>query len=269
MGKALVIKNSNFYSNRLDHVDFADRPCTGITLDKSQGTVTDTLTLIATPSPSNTTDSVVWSTSDARIATVSNGVVTAVSNGTAQITATCGNYSASCTVTVDVGISIAKGYLTKVEVNNENTAIADYASCSQSNMNFTTVGVNHGVYPVSWNYDTGDIAGIYPIPIPSGAKTINVGLSTDYASLIVYYDKDSASTEGSGHSIDSAKVLDGQTSSSGSQWSISAWTYGNQTFSIPATSGIDSFTLTIYAKTATAQTNLSVDKIGITFGYDD
>ncbi|MBQ7506660.1 MAG: Ig-like domain-containing protein [Lachnospiraceae bacterium] len=46
---------------------------------------------------------VLWSTSDARVATVYEGAVTAVSEGTAVITATAGGYSAECVVTVTSG----------------------------------------------------------------------------------------------------------------------------------------------------------------------
>ena len=75
MAKTLVIKNSDFYSNRLDHVDFVSRPCTALTLSQSQATVAGSLTLVATPVPINTTDAIVWSSTDDRVATVSNGIV--------------------------------------------------------------------------------------------------------------------------------------------------------------------------------------------------
>lgn len=77
-------------------------PCTGITLDQTELTFTaaGTQTLTATVTPSDTTDTVVWSTDANAIATVSGGVVTAVGNGNATITATCGAYSAKCTVSV-------------------------------------------------------------------------------------------------------------------------------------------------------------------------
>lgn len=78
-------------------------PCTGITLDKTELSLTaegETQTLTATVTPSDTTDAVVWRSGDAGIATVVGGVVTAVANGETTITATCGNYSASCAVAV-------------------------------------------------------------------------------------------------------------------------------------------------------------------------
>ena len=77
-------------------------PCTGVTLSKSshKGFEGDSLTLTMTVLPANTTDEVVWSTTNRGVATVSNGVVSLVGIGSATITATCGMFSASCSVTV-------------------------------------------------------------------------------------------------------------------------------------------------------------------------
>lgn len=58
-------------------------------------------TLTATVKPDNVADKTVsWTTSDQHIATVDGGRVTAVKAGTATITASCGDKSASCAVTV-------------------------------------------------------------------------------------------------------------------------------------------------------------------------
>lgn len=77
-------------------------PCTGITLDLTTLTFdgAGTQTLTATVTPSDTTDTVVWTSDDDSIASVSSGVVTAKANGSATITATCGAYSATCNVSV-------------------------------------------------------------------------------------------------------------------------------------------------------------------------
>ncbi len=78
-------------------------PATGVTLNKPSLSLTagDTDTLTATVTPSNTTDTVVWSSSDKKVATVDQtGMVTAVSKGNAVITATAGSVSASCNVAV-------------------------------------------------------------------------------------------------------------------------------------------------------------------------
>ena len=77
---------------------------TDITLNQSTADllVGDTLTLTATAAPAGSVfaEEVVWSTTDAAVATVENGVVTAVGAGTATITATAGTLSATCVVTV-------------------------------------------------------------------------------------------------------------------------------------------------------------------------
>lgn len=77
-------------------------PCTGITLSASElvFTATGSQTLVVTVEPTNTNDKIIWETSNADVATVSNGVVTAVFNGEATITVRCGEYSATCSVSV-------------------------------------------------------------------------------------------------------------------------------------------------------------------------
>jgi hypothetical protein len=81
-------------------------PCHGITLDKSTLTFDGegTQTITATVTPSDTTNTVVWVSSNPSIAAITvNGyvcTVEATANGNVTITATCGEYSASCAVTV-------------------------------------------------------------------------------------------------------------------------------------------------------------------------
>lgn len=87
-------------------------PCTGITLNTNDivfENTTTPITLTATLTPTNTTDSVVWSVSPTGICTVNNGVVTPVSNGSCVITATCGNQSVSCNVTVNLPVVAVTG----------------------------------------------------------------------------------------------------------------------------------------------------------------
>lgn len=77
---------------------------TAIELDKANIYlyVGGTAELTATVYPDNTTDKTVsWTSSKPGVATVNGGKVTAVSVGSATITATCGNVSAICTVTVN------------------------------------------------------------------------------------------------------------------------------------------------------------------------
>lgn len=77
-------------------------PCTAISLSKTTLTFTstDTQTLVATLTPANTTDTVIWSVSPTGICTVESGVVTPIKGGNCIITATCGSKTATCNVTV-------------------------------------------------------------------------------------------------------------------------------------------------------------------------
>lgn len=85
-------------------VTVVGRPVTGISLDKETLTleIDQTETLVATVLPDNATDkTVVWTTSDEKIATVAEGLVTAVGAGEAVITAAAGDVTATCIVTVN------------------------------------------------------------------------------------------------------------------------------------------------------------------------
>ena len=76
---------------------------TGITLDKSELTLDNGKTAELTANVSVTGTPAVpieWTSSNINAVTVKNGKVTAVGSGTSVITAKCGDYSATCTVTV-------------------------------------------------------------------------------------------------------------------------------------------------------------------------
>ena len=76
--------------------------CDGISLDRSE-IVLDTsepIQLNPTVTPIDTTESIVWWSSDESVAKVNQGVVTPIAMGECTITATCGSYSAECNVNV-------------------------------------------------------------------------------------------------------------------------------------------------------------------------
>lgn len=79
-------------------------PCTGISLNNNTLTFASKTpqTLVATPTPSNTTDNTTWESDNTNIATVNNGVVTPVASGNCMITARCGNQTATCSVIVNL-----------------------------------------------------------------------------------------------------------------------------------------------------------------------
>ena len=92
-------------------------PATSITLSSNEESVAEgsTVTLTADVAPANSTDEVIWTSSDDTVATVVDGVVTGVKAGNATITATAGDKTATCAITVtdpfgtaDAPISVTK-----------------------------------------------------------------------------------------------------------------------------------------------------------------
>ena len=82
---------------------------TGISLNKTTASVQvgKTTQLTASLQPYGATGTVTWSSNNTSVATVSStGLVTGKAVGEAVITATCGTYSASCTVTVAEAVNI-------------------------------------------------------------------------------------------------------------------------------------------------------------------
>ncbi len=100
--------NATYWVEQADYsitltIKEAEVPATGISLSSSSLTLEEgkTAALTATVDPSNSTDAVVWSSSDDTVAAVDEtGNVTAYAVGSAIITAKAGDVSATCTVTV-------------------------------------------------------------------------------------------------------------------------------------------------------------------------
>lgn len=81
-----------------------DTPATAIELSSQSITFNElgaTATLSAAVTPSYTNDTVKWTSSDTSVVTIEDGVITAIAFGTATITVTAGDITATCTVVVE------------------------------------------------------------------------------------------------------------------------------------------------------------------------
>lgn len=103
-------------------------PATGIILSAASLRFTAGISqsLTASVEPSDSTDTVVWSSSNPAVATVANGVVTPVANGDCVITATAGSVSATCTVNVAFAEEVVYYTIT----NNLTNCTSDNAAVS-------------------------------------------------------------------------------------------------------------------------------------------
>ncbi len=140
-------------------------PATAIKLDKADLTlkVNDKTQLKATLTPANTTDDLVWTTSNKNVATVSDqGLVTGVRYGTATITAKANDkVVATCTVYVVCGTDKCKDY-PDVDATEWYHSAVDYV---------TAKGIMQG-------HDTGDFA-------PEGKLT-----RAELAQILYNYEKE-------------------------------------------------------------------------------
>lgn len=154
--------------------------CSGIALDTSKLTLYatgDKYTLIPTINPEGCTDPIYWSSSNINAATVdSSGLVNPINPGFTTITAKCGNYAATCQVTVKtrhvctdlyfsvesvtIGLDTTKYYLAQY-LNVRPLVCTDTVYWSSSNIDVATIDENGFV-------TTKDIVGTTRITVNCG-----------------------------------------------------------------------------------------------------
>lgn len=185
MGKALVIKGADFSRNYVERITFEEKvPCTGLTLNKSTVSLPNTISteiLVATVTPSNTTDAVIWTSSNTDIVSVSeNGVISAIGIGTATITAQCGDFSATCAVTCGGNVDVSdSGYVASSGAFLYTQAVNNYYTLSDTvATNGFTVGQSAGTYHAT-QQESAD-GWIYPLIVPKGATTLHVRCMDQY-----------------------------------------------------------------------------------------
>ena len=130
----------------------------GISLDVTQATLWDNETLALNAATQPTGYKAVWESSNDSVATVDkDGVVTGVSNGTATITATFGDYTASCAITVwpyNVGFEngIPAGFTGTLRNTQASQSNAQASDGNYSMLLHTTSSNGYGYTAISKEY---------------------------------------------------------------------------------------------------------------------
>lgn len=191
MSKALVIRGANFFANRVDVVTLQTVvPCDSIVLSHSVIDFTAigaTQQLTATVLPADTTESVIWISSDENCVTVVDGLVSCVGVGTATITATCGDKSATCAVTANVIVNADTAYTSLNGVMSNSTELSsnppkDYISANASNRGRIYYNAQNTLGGLKAYIVADDAAPLvsntYPIPLPTGTQHISIAKPT-------------------------------------------------------------------------------------------
>lgn len=176
MAKTIVIKGASYSDNALDKVSFSGTvPCTGIEFENETISITNyaPVTVEYSVTPEDTTDAVTWASSDTDVVTVADGVITAVGIGTATVTATCGNYSATASVTVS--IQFAGGYV----FGTIQDSVVTYGSksISESYSRVSVVGSGNQAADYALVQGTGISENYYPVLLPNNTKSITVKIT--------------------------------------------------------------------------------------------
>ena len=110
-------------------------PATGVVIegDKNTLVIEETLLLEAVVTPTNSTDTVTWSSSNANVATVGqNGLVTALTAGTTTIKVKVGTVEATYDITVNKNTVVVSGFEDKVVTYGSNYEFIYTVSSNQT-----------------------------------------------------------------------------------------------------------------------------------------
>ena len=177
MGKALILKNGvDFSANAVATIEFADIPCTGIAFDQNAYTVSgyDAVTVEYTVSPADTTDNVIWSSSNTDIVSISNGVMTINGIGTCTITAACGEFTATATVTVSITCTPNFDF----RALNQSGNIVSYGAKSYSRLTAFGVGNQASTYDLPSTVSD-HTASPHAVKIPANTAKVRISRGSD------------------------------------------------------------------------------------------
>lgn len=159
-----VQKNEDVQTNTTISAEQAetepDLSCKKITLGQTQiqaDSIGSTVKLSATPEPANTTDEMLFSSSDIAVATVlSDGTITFTGEGSAVITVSCGSVSAECLVSCIVPTTIPEDGAAEPAIVLNRKEI----TFNQEGQTWLLYSGEIPVYDILWMSDDHDVATI-------------------------------------------------------------------------------------------------------------
>ena len=194
MSKALVIKGANFADNKVETITLSEViPCTGISISPTTvafDTLGATQQLTPTLTPADTTETVYYVSSNEDVVTVSDtGLITCVGLGTATITATCGDQSATCvctvasiTVNANTAYSISNGVRYSGSYEAPNKDYAGISALARARTYYSDTPPASGYHAFVTNeYDQ-----MYAIAIPRGTNKIVFNTRSTFSDGIGY-----------------------------------------------------------------------------------
>ena len=184
MANALVIKGTNFSANKVTTVTFGETPCTGISIDQSSISIGsfDDVEVEYTVTPANTTDPILWESSDENVLTIENGVITPVGIGTSTITVSCGEFSDTAEVTVAISI-IPNWQYASITLTSSTPKIMVYTTgISHNKLTAFGSGNVKSAYRLIYSDGSGPIDDPCFIKIPN--NTAKVRVSATHANLL-------------------------------------------------------------------------------------
>lgn len=152
---------------------------TSITLDKTEITLFAgaQAKITATLTPEGANEPILWSSSDIQVATVLEGTVTCLKEGTAVITATSGECSATCNVTVSASVSMADGLAFSFDAENYNDGDSTYMdNISGVSVALTDIAKQGG----AMHFNGTSSKAVIPANALSGIMTSNDGVGFVY-----------------------------------------------------------------------------------------
>lgn len=242
MSKALVIKGADYSATKIKTVEFLiQNHCESIALSESSLSLNtlESQTLTATILPEDCTDVLTWDSSDTDVVSVEDGILTINGLGTATITATCGEQSASCAISVD-NIEITTGWEWGFAFLNATTN--DFGTANVPN-DYSKIYYGDEVPLDSTRYRLSRSASfvgdfnVAPTILPSGVGSVrfeSANMAGSYS--VLFYD--SAQRSGS---TANALMLQGYKQNAPSSGVV------DKTFNVPE--GADSFTIGLQYKT--------------------